>query len=123
MIDRGGTSLEIPADAAELRDELRGLGDGVVGFGVFIESLDQLRVFQIVASVFSEIAVGSRVFLEVIIIISVFVHGRCPFERCFSKRLAQYYIAQYPVITFNEPKLRIIIPYIKQMGKKAVKNS
>ena len=80
VVDRGGTTLKIPADAAELRDELRGLGDGVVAFRVLIERLDQLRIFQIVAAVFSKISVLGRVFLQVVVEIPVFVHVILSFQ-------------------------------------------
>ena len=79
VVDRRGPALEIPADPAELGDELGGLGDRVVGLRVFIEGLDQLRVLQVVAAVFSEIPVLGGIFFQVIVKISVFIHGVAPF--------------------------------------------
>ena len=79
MVDRCGTALEILADAAELCNELRGLGDGIVSLCIFIKSLDQLGIFKIVAAIFSEISVLRGILLEIIVKITIFVHVILPF--------------------------------------------
>ena len=78
VVDGRGPTLEIPADAAQLGDELRGLGDGVVGLGVLVEGLDQIRVVQIVAAVLAEVAVAGGVFLQVVVKVAVLVHAYVP---------------------------------------------
>ena len=79
VIDRCGTALEIPADAAELRNELGGLGDRVIALRVLIKGFDQLRILQVIPAVLPEISVVGRIFFEVIIKISVFIHLEIPF--------------------------------------------
>ena len=79
MVDRCGTALEIFADAAELRDKLRGLGDRVISLCILIESLDQFRVVQIIAAVFAKVSVLRGIFLQIVVIIAIFVHVVLPF--------------------------------------------
>ena len=79
VVDRRRPALKITADAAQFRDELGGLGDGVVGLRVFVEGLDQLGVLQIIAAVFSEVPVLGGVFLQIVIKVAIFIHGVLPF--------------------------------------------
>ena len=81
VVDRRGPALKVPADAPQLGDELGRLGDGVIGLGIFVEGVDQLRVLQIVSPVLPEIAVGGRILLQVIVKIPVLVQSaRAPFR-------------------------------------------
>ena len=78
VVNRRGPPLEIPADAPQLGDELGRLGDGVVGLGVFVEGLDQLRILKVVSAVFPEIAVRGRILLQVVVEIPVLVQAVGP---------------------------------------------
>ena len=75
VVHRGGSSLKVPADAAQFRNELGRLGNGVVSFGVFLKGLDQFRILQIVAAVFTEVTVRGGMFLQIVIVIAVLIHN------------------------------------------------
>ena len=79
VIDRCGSALEILADAAELCDKLRRLCDRVIGFCIFVEGLDQLRIFKIVPAIFAEISVLGGIFFQIVVKIAIFVHVILPF--------------------------------------------
>ena len=64
VVDGSGTTLEVPADTAQLCDELSGLRDGVVGFRIFVEGLDQLRILQIIA------AVSKSLYLFILVVVT-----------------------------------------------------
>ena len=74
VIHRGGTPLEILADAAQLGNKLRRLGDGVVGLGIFFKCLDQFGVVEVDPSVFSEVPFFVGVFLQVVIVVAILIH-------------------------------------------------
>ena len=74
VIDRRRPSLEILPDTPKFRNELRGLRDGMIRFSVFIERLDQVRVFKVVSSVFAKITVNRRILFQIVVIISVLIH-------------------------------------------------
>ena len=79
VIDRCGSALEILADAAKLCDKLRRLCDRVIGFCIFVEGLDQLRILKIVPAKFSKIPVLGGIFLQIVVKIAIFVHVILPF--------------------------------------------
>ncbi len=64
-VDRGGAALVMFADATQLRNEVMGLADGVIGLGDFIHLRLQFRGNE-TAAVFFEEAFGIRVFFEVV---------------------------------------------------------
>ena len=83
-----GSSLQIAftgsgskplADAAELCDKLGRLCDRVIGFCIFVEGLDQLRIFKIVPAIFAEISVLGGIFFQIVVKIAIFVHVILPF--------------------------------------------
>ena len=59
VIDWGRAALVFPADPAEFRNELRGVGDGLIGFGDLLESRDQF-VWDKAAAIRSVITVFVR---------------------------------------------------------------
>ena len=84
VIHRGRAALKIAPDAPQLGDELRRLRDRVIRLGVFVERLDELRILQKVSAEAAEPAVRRRMLLEVIVKVSVRIHGQDPFqyEKC-----------------------------------------
>ena len=90
VVHRGGTSLEIPADAPKFRNELGRLSNGVVSLGILLEGLDQLRILQIVSAVFSEISLRGGMFLQIVVVIAVLIHNNahfspnCLFSSCYT---------------------------------------
>ena len=77
VIDRGRASLIFPADPAQLGDELRGVGDRLIGFGDLFESRDQF-VRDKAAAVRPVPAVFIRSFLQISSVIHSFPCMRSP---------------------------------------------
>ena len=61
---RGGTALELSADAAQFMDELAGLADGEIGVGDLVHGHLELRG-GVGTAIFAEIALFIRVVLEI----------------------------------------------------------